>query len=86
MIDTLIKEYVKRLSLNDINNYALKKGVMLKPGEDRVLYDFIKERWEEIYKGNDLNVVNYLKNKLSKETFDIVYQEYNNIKKKYDKK
>ena len=41
MYEVIIKEYLKRLSLKDINDFANKNNVSLKPGEDKVLYDSI---------------------------------------------
>ena len=41
MYEVIIKEYLKRLSLKDINDFANKNNVSLKSGEDKILYDFI---------------------------------------------
>ena len=53
MYEVIIKEYLKRLSLKDINDFANKNNVSLKPGEDKVLYNFIMNNWMEVYKGDN---------------------------------
>ena len=68
MYEVIIKEYLKRLSLKDINDFANKNNVSLKPGEDKVLYDFIMNNWMEVYKGdetynNGIKLFNEFKNK-----------------------
>lgn len=82
MYEVLIKEYLKRMSLKDINDFALKNGVSLKPGEDKVLYDFIKENWQEVYKGDPTSAFNELKKKVSPETYENGMKLYNEFKNK----
>ena len=52
MYEVLIKQYLKRLSLKDINDFANKNNMPLKQGEDKVIYDFIINNWQEVYKGD----------------------------------
>ena len=61
MYEMLIKEYLKKLSINDIDNFALKNNITLKYGENKIIYDFIKQRWMEVYSGNTYAAFNYLK-------------------------
>ncbi len=82
MYEVLIKEYLKRMSLKDINDFALKNEITLKPGEDKILYDFVKENWQVIYKGDPTDVFNELKKKVSKETFDSGIKLYKDLKSK----
>lgn len=82
MYEVLIKEYLKRLSLKDINDFANKNGTPLKPGEDRVIYNFIMNRWQDVYKGDAVGTLNELKNKVSPETFNNIMFLYNEFKDK----
>lgn len=77
MYEMLIKEYLKKLSISDIDNFALKNNITLKYGENKIIYDFIKQRWMEVYSGNTYDAFNYLKNNISKETYDFIMKLYN---------
>ena len=39
MYEILIKEYLKRLSLKDINDFANKNKMPLLPTEDKIIYE-----------------------------------------------
>ena len=82
MYDVLIKEYLKRLSLNDIDKFTLKNGVTLKPGENKIIYDFIMQNWQEVYKGDSKKAFLKLKEKTSKETYDAIIKMFNMFKDK----
>lgn len=81
MYEVLIKEYLKRLSLNDINDFALKNNIMLKQNEDKIIYEFIINNWKDVYKGNTA-VFNELKNKVSIDTYNNCIKLYNEYKNK----
>ena len=83
MYEVIIKEYLKRLSLKDINDFANKNNVSLKPGEDKVLYDFIMNNWMEVYKGDSNKAFSKLKGKVSDETFDKGIKLFNEFKNKF---
>lgn len=77
MYEKLIKEYLKKLTINDIDNFALKNNITLKYGENKIIYDFIKQRWMEVYTGNTKDAFSYLKKNISKETYDFIMKLYN---------
>ena len=76
MYEILIQNYLKRLSLKDINDFANKNGIFLSNGEDKVIYEFIMKYWMEVYKGDANKVFNELKKQVCPNT-------YNNIMKLY---
>jgi hypothetical protein len=82
MYEVLIKEYLKRLSLKDINDFANKNNMPLKQGEDKVIYDFIMNNWQEVYKGDANKAFNKLKDKVSPNTYNNVIALYNEFKDK----
>lgn len=82
MYEILIKEYLKKLSLKDINDFANKNNIMLLPGEDKIIYNFIMKYWQEVYKGDANKVFNELKNHLSPSTFNNIMILYNQFKDK----
>ena len=73
MYEALIKEYLKRLSLKDINDFAAK---------NKIIYDFIMENWKEVYKGNAKLAFEKLKKNVSNETYNNVVTLYNQFKNK----
>lgn len=82
MYEVLIKEYLKRLSLKDINDFANKQNAPLKPGEDKIIYDFIMNNWKEVYKGDAMKAMGTLKGKVSDETFNNGLKLFNEFKGK----
>ena len=82
MYEALIKEYLKRLSLKDINDFTAKNKIILQKNEDKIIYDFIMENWKEVYKGNAKLAFEKLKKNVSNETYNNVITLYNQFKNK----
>ncbi|MBQ9014385.1 MAG: hypothetical protein IJ094_12705 [Bacilli bacterium] len=82
MYEVLIKEYLKRLSLKDINDFVSKNNILLKDGEDKIIYDFIKNNWKEVYKGDYNKAFNSLKKEVSIDTYTAIINLYNEFKDK----
>ena len=60
-----------------------KNNVSLKPGEDKVLYDFIMNNWMEVYKGDSDKAFSKLKGKVSDETYNNGIKLFNEFKNKF---
>ena len=45
MYEMIIKNYVDKLSYDDVINYTKKNNIILKDGEGKIIYDFIKKLW-----------------------------------------
>ena len=82
MYEVLIKQYLKRLSLKDINDFANKNNMPLKQGEDKVIYDFIMNNWQEVYKGDAKKAFSKIKPMLSENTYNNITSLYNEFKDK----
>ena len=82
MYEVLIKEYLQRLSLKDINNFANKNNMPLINGEDKIIYDFIMNNWQEVYKGDANKAFLKLKQKVSSNTYNNIMTLYNEFKDK----
>ena len=80
MYEIIIKNYVDKLSYDDVINYAKKNNIILKDGEGKIIYDFIKKNWREIYKGDRLKMLNEIKNKVSNDTYLYILDIYNKYK------
>lgn len=82
MYEVLIKEYLKRLSLKDINDFASKNGIVLPNGEDKKIYNFIMKYWKDVYQGNTNQAFNELKQTVSSNTYNVAMALYNEYKDK----
>ena len=82
MYEVLIKEYLKRLSLKDINDFSNKNNMPLINGEDKIIYDFIMNNWQEVYKGDANKAFLKLKQKVSSNTYNNIMTLYNEFKDK----
>lgn len=82
MYEVIIKEYLKRLSLKDINDFANKNNISLKDNEAKIIYDFIMKYWMEVYKGDSNKVFIKLKEKVSENTYNNIIKLYTEFKDK----
>lgn len=67
------------MTIDDINNFALKKGVNLSQNELEFTYNFIKQNYKTILNNPKLLDLERYKNKYTKENFEKiskVFQEY----------
>ena len=81
MYEKLIKEYINKLTEEQIKEYALKKNVALTNDETKIIYLYIKNYWQIFYKGDPEELFKELKEKLQPNTYNEIikiYQEYKN--------
>lgn len=83
MIENIIKEYLKKLTVKDINDFALKYNFKLKLNEDKIIYNFIMNHWKEIYSQDPTLAFQKLKNIVSQDTYNFAIKLYNEYKNKY---
>ncbi|HHX93628.1 MAG TPA: DUF2624 family protein [Tenericutes bacterium] len=82
MYQNLIKDYVKKLTVQDINNFCNKKNITLKEGEAEIIYKYIKKDWEKLLSGSYMEVFLDVKDKVSKSTYEkLIYYYKRYIKK-----
>ncbi len=82
-MNTLIGQYVNKLTINNINDFALKNNIKLNEKELNILLDVAKNHYRDLLDGNDEKVKEYLKNNLTNENFEKVTNLYNEYKEKY---
>ncbi len=82
-MEYLIKEYIKKLTLDDIKIFANKKGLSITDNEALIIYTYAKNNYEEFLNGNDDKLIKELKDKLSSNTFKEAYKLYLEYKIKY---
>ena len=49
----IIKKYIDKLSIQNINNFALNNNIVLTEKELEYMYNLIKSNWEQILSNDD---------------------------------
>ncbi len=82
MYFNLIKNYINMLNKDDIVSFAKRENFILNNEELDIIYNAIKNRWEEIY-NNGINVISEYKDKLNSNTYDKLIELHDRYKNKY---
>jgi len=83
MIEKLIIQYIDRMTLNDIDEFARKNGIVLSKDEIDLVYYHIKTNWRTIVYGNPKPILNDLKSKVDDLTYQKIENLYVHFKNKY---
>lgn len=79
---SLIKNYVSKLTKEKLDGFAKKKDIYLSDSELNFLLDLIKNNIDEILK-NDEKYLIKIKNNISTNNYDKLYQVYIYYKNRY---
>lgn len=79
----LIIKYINKIDINTINDFALKNNIFLDKKELNIIYDVIKNRYEEILYKDDSKVREYLSQNLSDENYTKITNLFDEYKTKY---
>ena len=80
---TIIEKYMKRLTIEDVNKFALSKNCHLSEEELNFTFIFIKKNWHEILSNPAVFDINRYKNHYSPENFEKVKQVYTEYFQKF---
>ena len=83
MYDYLINEYVNKLSLKEIEDFASKQGIELNDTELDVIYETIKNNWRTFVHGNPRPILEDLKTKVRSITYNKIEALYVEARNKY---
>ncbi len=83
MMERLIGEYVSRMSLNDIKNFAKENGISLKNDEATLIFNYIKNDWHTLVYGNARSILDEVKSKLDYNSYLKIENLYIYFKNKY---
>ena len=83
MYDYLIGEYIKKLSINDILNYAKKNGLTISENDAIILHSYAKKYYKEFIDGNPCEILKEIKSKINPITYKEAYKLYIENKMKY---
>ncbi len=82
-MNTLIGQYVNKLTIDNINDFAVKNNINLNEKELNVLLDVTKNHYRDLLDGNDKKIKEHLKKHLTNENYEKVTNLYNEYKEKY---
>ena len=83
MQEYLINEYIKKMTIDDIKNFAKKNNIEITNNDASILYTYAKNYYQDFLSGKDNEIIKELKNKLEPNTFKEVYKLYLKYKIKY---
>lgn len=75
----IIEKYINHMTIDDVNNFALKKNIHLSESELTFTYSFLKSNYKNILSNPSLLDLERYKNNYTKENFEKiskVFQEY----------
>ena len=81
-MDFLIGEYIKKITEEDIYNFAVNEGVKLLNDEVKTIYVYIKNYWRVFLHEDPTFLFEELKDKLSEKAYNKAVELYNKYKKK----
>ena len=79
----LIKNYIQRLNLNDIDKFAKANGIELTNDELELINGYIKKDWHTIIYGNPRPILDSLKTNLNEFKYQKIENLYIEFKNKY---
>ncbi len=83
MYENIIRNYVSKLTLDDVKKYASIKNINANEKEMQIVYDFIKNHYDKLLSQDMSFIENNLKNKLNPSLYNTLLNLYNEEKKKY---
>ena len=83
MYEFLISEYIKKLTIDDILNYAKKENIKISEYDAIILLSYAKKYYKEFINDNPTALLKEIKEKINPETYKIAYKMYIEAKMKY---
>lgn len=81
-MNSLIKQYINKITINNINDFAVKNNIILNKKELGILYDITKNHYEEVLK-DDSKIKEYLKQTINTDNYNKIIDLYEIYKEKY---
>lgn len=78
----LINEYVRRLTKEDIVNFAKSQGIILEEQELNTIYTYVKKYYKTFIYGNPRPILDELKSKVKPMTYNKIETLYLQFKDK----
>ena len=85
MISKLIGNYVNKMTINDVKNFALSNNINLNNTELDIVYNTIKKNWYTLIYGDYTSIFNNIKDKFGTDTYKKIEELFFYFKNKYQK-
>lgn len=79
----LIKNYINKLTIDDINNIAIRHNIDLNNDELYYIYNQIKNNYQDLLCEDSSIIFNDLKNNVSSSNYDKIKNLFDTYKQKY---
>ena len=79
----LIKNYINKLTINDVNSLAIKNDINLSNDELNFIYNIIKNNYNDLLYGDSTYIFNELKNNIAENNYYKIKELFNTYKQKY---
>ena len=79
----LIERYINNMSIHDLNNLEISKGIGLSNDELNFSYDFILKNWKNILSNKGMFDINKYQDKFSEDNFIKIKSLYKEMLLKY---
>lgn len=84
MYEILLRNYVNKLTLDDVKKYASYQNIIATDEELQLIYKFIKKYYYKVFSNDDLDFIEKnLKNKISPDLYQKLLSLYKEQKAKY---
>ena len=83
MYDYIIGEYLKKMTIKDVLNYAKKNNITVSESDAVILLSYAKKYYKEFINGNPTNILKEIKSQINPETYKLAYKLYIEMKMKY---
>lgn len=83
MIEKLIGQYVNKLTLTEIKEFAKNNGIIINNDVAKIIYKYIKSDWHTIVYGNARPILDEIKKQIDLDTYLKIETLYIDFKQKY---
>ena len=83
MHEYLIGEYIKKMSINDIMDYAKNNNIEISESDAIILHSYAKKYYKEFINGYPSDILKEIRKKINPLTYKRVYKLYIENKMKY---
>lgn len=83
MKERLLQQYVNRLTIDDVKNFAYQNGIDLTDEELKWIYDKVIAEWHTIAFGNPRSILDELKAKVSLNSYQKIENLYIHFRNRY---
>jgi len=80
----ILYQYINKIKKEDIVKFGIKEGIIIKKEETNLIYDYIKNRYEEII-NHPKEILIEIKNKVSDKLYKKLFELYDKYRDVLDK-